>query len=209
MTDRCCIFAGGDAVSESCLDKEFISSALIIAADRGHLLAKSLGIDADVCIGDFDSSQKPVTGNIRCYPPEKDDTDLMLAVKLGLEKGCKLFQIYGAFGGSVDHLFGNIQSLAYLTENDAQGVMIGDNDTIRLVRPGIYTENERVGWSLSLFAYGGDVEGLGISGAKYNADNIRLTDSFPLGVSNTVLSENGAFISFRSGRLMIIRSRRD
>ena len=133
----------------------------------------------------------------------------MLAVKLGLEKGCKLFQIYGAFGGSVDHLCGNIQSLAYLTENDAQGVMIGNNDTIRLVRPGSYTENERAGWSLSLFAYGGDVEGLGISGAKYNADNIRLTDSFPLGVSNTVLSENGAFISFKSGRLMIIRSRRD
>ncbi|MBR1749494.1 MAG: thiamine diphosphokinase [Ruminococcus sp.] len=208
MTDKCSVFAGGDRVSSETLDMEHISFSYVIAADRGYLLAESLGIKCDLYIGDFDSSKQPSHGNVQTYPIEKDDTDLMLALRAGLERGCKSFQLYGAFGGSADHLFANIQTLAYLCENGAEGVLIGDKDTARIISPGLVKIKKRKGRSLSLFAFSEKVTGLTISGAKYNADNITLENNFPLGVSNSVISENGAEISFKTGRLLIIESER-
>ena len=64
--------------------------------------------------GSADSAEKPVFDNIEIFPSEKDDTDLMLAIKQGFESGCDDFLIFGATGGRVDHLLGNIQSLGYV-----------------------------------------------------------------------------------------------
>ena len=61
------------------------------------------------------------------------------------------------------------------------------------------------GWSLSLFAFGGAVEGLSIAGAEYTLENYRLLPADPLCVSNTALE--GCTIRFTSGTLLLYRSR--
>lgn len=51
-------------------------------------------------LGDFDSLGKaPKHPNVLQLPVEKDDTDTMFALKLGLEKGYRRFYIYGGLGG--------------------------------------------------------------------------------------------------------------
>ena len=96
---------------------------LYIAADRGYLTAKVLGITPSVILGDFDSY--PLTDEMResgaeiiRHPVEKDDTDLMLAIKLALGRGYTDIEIIGCLGGErFDHSIATLQSLAYVAEN--------------------------------------------------------------------------------------------
>lgn len=202
----CIILAGGDPVSEETFKEYAPDEAYIIAADSGLLLAESLGLKPDLIVGDFDSAPRPESGNIREYPVEKDDTDLMLAVKAGLENDCEEFYIFGATGGRLDHTFAAIQSLAFLLENSAYGCIISDDTFIELLFPGKYQLPYMQGFSLSLFSWSDVVSGLDIKGAKYNGNDLMLFNSFPLGVSNEVI-KGSASISFSHGVLLVIRSR--
>ena len=85
MTKKCTIFSGGEAVSAQCVAeyKPFIDDSLVISADKGYKLAQAVGVKSDIIMGDFDSAEKPVFDNIEIFPSEKDDTDLMLAIKQG------------------------------------------------------------------------------------------------------------------------------
>lgn len=209
MNEKCTIFAGGDGVSFKTLDMGFVAHSVIYGADKGYYLAKELGIECDIVIGDFDSSRKPEHDNILTFPVEKDDSDLSLTINHALENGCRDFQIYGALGGSVDHLYANITSLYFLVKNGASGVIKGDKDVIRLLTPGRHHFEKREGFSLSLFAYQGDVTGLSVSGTKYKCEDLTLTtDKFSLGLSNSVTDIGGADVSFSTGLLLVIESLR-
>ena len=208
MSEKCTIFVGGEPVSAAVLDMEHIASSVVYGADKGYYLAKYLGIECDVVLGDFDSSPKPERDDVMVFPTKKDDTDLMLAIKHALDAGAKDFQIYGALGGSADHLIGNIQSLSFIVKHGGKAVMTGERDTISLLPPGRYTVPFMQGYSLSLFSYSEKVTHLSITGAEYEASDITLDNGFPLAVSNHVSSPSGAKISFESGELLVIRSKR-
>lgn len=207
MIDTCVIFAGGDPVRPETIDRSIIEKAYVICADKGFALAESLGLKADIVLGDFDSLNYTPTGDkVMCFPPEKDDTDLMLAVNKALEMGAENIVIYGACGGRIDHMIGNIACLALIAEKGANGTIIGDNDIISLYMPCEFSVAYKEGFSLSLFAYSREVKGLAISGAKYCVQDCTLTDSVTLGVSNEITSRE-AKISFTEGRLLVIQSR--
>ena len=59
------------------------SDALVIAADGGLRHTEALGLTPDIILGDFDSLGY-VPEDSRVFPVEKDDTDALLAVRLGL-----------------------------------------------------------------------------------------------------------------------------
>jgi len=204
MEKHCAVFCGGDPVSAQTIGR-LPSGCCIIAADSGYRLAQELGLVPDLVIGDFDSSSKPEHSNIKVYPVEKDDTDLMLALREGLRSGCTRFHIYGATGGRLDHTVAAIQSLAFLLDNSASGEILSDSERIELIQIGAYSAPKMPGYTLSLFAYSDTVKGLSISGAKYCCKKLDLVSSFPIGVSNEVTDEC-ADITFDSGRLLIIRS---
>ena len=84
-----------------------------IAADGGWLACRKTEVIPDLLLGDFDSlSAQPDFPNILRVPVEKDDTDTMLAVKTGLERGETEFHIYGGMGGRrTDHTVANFQAL--------------------------------------------------------------------------------------------------
>ena len=181
---------------------------LVIAADGGY--AQEFGCLPDAVVGDFDSlGFVPESEHVQVYPKQKDDTDMMLAVKLGLEKGFREFVLLGGIGGRFDHTMANIQTLAYLLSHGASGVLRGDHTDMFLIG-----ETERKCFSpetkgiLSVFSYGEKAEEVRICGAEYELESATLTDTFPLGVSNSFIGKE-VTISVGKGRLLIVHEKMD
>lgn len=104
-------------------------SDYVIAADAGFEYCTENCIIPDLVLGDFDSLGKaPKHPNVLQLPVEKDDTDTMFALKLGLEKGYRRFYIYGGLGGKrPDHTIANMQALLFLLSHGARGWLFGEN----------------------------------------------------------------------------------
>lgn len=176
---------------------------LIIGADAGYLHLKKIGIEPDILLGDFDSMDLPEDKEVLVYPVMKDDTDTMLAIKLGFEKGYKEFVIFGGLGGKrTDHTVANIQSLAYIAEHGGKGTLVGNNEFFTVIKESELTLDKKVK-GFSVFAYGGKAEGVSIVGSLYDVENAELTPFFPLGVSNKPNSAT-VKISVEKGYLLIV-----
>ena len=75
----------------------------VIAADGGWRICREEGIVPDLLLGDFDSLHTvPDLAISAVVPVEKDDTDMMLAIKEGLARGETDFRLYGGVGGRTD-----------------------------------------------------------------------------------------------------------
>lgn len=182
----------------------------MIAADGGF--AQEVGCCPDAVIGDFDSlGFVPEAENVQVYPQQKDDTDMMLAVKLGLSKGYRKFVLLGGIGGRFDHTLANVQTLAYLHEQGATGVLKGDETDIFLIGSAegrmnqIVFPKETTG-IFSVFSYGETARGVSIRGGEYEVENVTLTDTFPLGVSNSFVGKEVA-VSVGEGRLLVVHEK--
>ena len=157
--------------------------ALVIAADGGLRHTQSLGIAPDVILGDFDSLGY-VPADSRVFPVEKDDTDAMLAVRVGLERGCGSFLLYGAMDGPrLDHTVANFQTLAHLAARGARGWLIGRDYVATVISGNGLAFAEDAAGIVSLFCLGGAAE-VTLEGLKYPLNRGTLTPDFPLGVSN-------------------------
>ena len=174
----------------------------IIAVDGGY--EKLRGSRIDLVVGDFDSlSYVPEHPHVVRLKPEKDDTDMMIALKRGLERGYRIFHIYGGCGGRFDHTLANIQCLAYLAKKHARGFLIGCRHTVTLIEnDSIEFPKERTGY-VSVFSYGETARGVTIKGLKYTLTDARLIDREPLGVSNEFVG-TPSLIRVREGRLLVV-----
>ncbi len=181
------------------------SDDLLIAADAGYIHLKNLDVEPDIIIGDFDSMEAPENKEILRYPVMKDDTDTMLAIKLGFEKGFTVFKIYGALGGKrQDHSIANLQALGFIAENGGVGTLIGTNESFTVIKNSEITlEPSFKGFSV--FAFGGTAAGVSEKGSLYELDNVELTPYFPLGVSNKFIGKP-VTVSVKKGCLLIIVS---
>lgn len=179
-------------------------SDLIIAADGGYSTLKKLNIKPDLVVGDFDSlGETPENENIIKYPIKKDDTDTLLAVKIGLEKGYKTFVIYGAIGGRLDHTVATIQTATFVAENGGIAYIYDGTHTVTAIKnTSIKFKNTAKGY-VSVFALSGISKGVSISGLLYELNDVEITPSFPLGVSNEFICK-GSEISVKNGVLTII-----
>ena len=183
------------------------SEDCIIVADGGYDYISDLGVSPDVIVGDFDSVQNDFSATdatVQKHPVIKDDTDTMLAVKIGLDNGYTDFMIFGGIGGKrTDHTIANFQTLAYIAENGGRGTLIGNGECFTLIRDDdIVIEGEQDSF-FSVFAYGGNAQGVSISGSHYDVDSAELTPFFPLGVSNK-FKENTVRVSVKKGCLLIV-----
>ena len=187
---------------------DLTSKDLVIAADGGYDYLIRLGLRADVVLGDFDSVTSPdLWDDAICekltYPPEKDDTDMMLAIKLGLSRGYREFAIYGGLGGRLDHTIANIQSLTYLAGEGAAGILYGDSYALTVIKDSSFTVPKDATGMVSVFSLSDSSENVSIKGLKYEVDGVTLTNAFPLGVSNETTAKKG-IISVGSGTLLIL-----
>lgn len=59
-------------------------------------------------------------------PSQKDDTDMMSAVKAGWMAGAREFHILGGLGGRLDHTIGNLQLLGFVSHAGGTAFLYGD-----------------------------------------------------------------------------------
>lgn len=182
--------------------------SFVIAADGGLRHTEKLGIAPDAVLGDFDSlGFCPEGANV--FPVEKDDTDAMLAVRLGLRRGCGEFLLYGSLDGPrLDHTVANFQTLQFLAEHGAAGYLIGNTTMVTVVKNGKITFPAGLSGTISVFCMGSDAVGVTEKGLFYGLENGTLSSGFPLGVSNHFTGE-AAEISVKNGSLLVLWERKD
>lgn len=204
-TPVCYIFGAGEF---SPCEITLSDDDLVIAADGGYDHLINMGLRADIALGDFDSvtSYEIWEDNI-CekftYPPEKDDTDMMLAIKLGLSKGYKNFAIYGGLGGRLDHTLANIQALSFIACEGAQAVLYHEHYALTAIKDSSFTLPKDTSGYISIFSLSDKSENVTIKGLKYQVEGTVLTNNFPLGVSNEAIGKKG-IISVENGTLLIL-----
>lgn len=173
----------------------------VIAVDGGLNHAKRLGITPDAVLGDFDSLGFVPAGST-AFPIEKDDTDMMLAVKHGLRECFERFVIYGGMDGRrLDHTVANFQTLGFLVSHGAYGFLVGRDYTAAALDYGTLTFPETARGDFSCFSLGASVRSVTIENLYYKADQVTLSPDFPLGVSNHFIGKE-AHITVRGGTLL-------
>lgn len=197
----CFIFAAGEDCGLWELPE---ADDLIIAADGGYVACRLAGITPDVLIGDFDSLDTLPDGiQTLKLPVEKDDTDTMAALRLGLEQGFRRFVIYGGTGGRrPEHMMANLQALSFLCSQEARGWIYGPGWVCTVMEHETVTFPETCRGNFSVFAFGGPATGVTERGFQYTLDRATLRPDFPLGVSNAFTGQP-AEISVETGQLLL------
>ena len=211
MDGKCILIGAGDlTVGELSVAAE----DLVIAVDGGLGYCGVLEIEPDVILGDFDSLtegerqaldglREQIPERIITLPVEKDETDMLAAIKYGLAKAYRDFRIYGGTGGRVDHTLANIQCLLYLKKQDAVGYLIDGDGMMFVIQDEAIHLKAGLEGTLSLFCMGETAEGVTIEHMKYPLRDARMTNDFPIGISNEFIGEE-AVISVRKGALVCI-----
>ena len=182
----------------------------IIACDAGYDNALSNKLKPDLIIGDFDSYDGDINAThgdipVMDFPVRKDDSDTMLAIKYAVNHGYDKILISCALGGRMDHTIANVQALNYIASKGLQGTLISDTESMYGLYPGKYTFPRKDNKSFSLFAMGGKVTGINISGSKFDVTDVTLYYYDPMGLSNGWVSDE-ITLSFASGTLLAIES---
>ncbi|MCI2058385.1 MAG: thiamine diphosphokinase [Oscillibacter sp.] len=199
---RCFIFSAGTFYG---LRERPCAGDLVIAADAGYRTCLRLGITPDLVEGDFDSMEEPEEfPHVLRVPVEKDDTDTMLAAKIGAERGCGAFYLYGATGGSrLDHTLANFQTLLWLKKRGAECVLYDREFAFTALCGGTVEIPRQVERGIvSVLCLGETARGVTERGLQYPLENAVLTPGFPLGVSNHILAER-ASVQADSGDLIV------
>lgn len=200
---RCIIIGAGEFKTDAwnCKEEDYL-----IAADGGYEYLEQMGIVPDLLIGDMDSIERKGCQEkiqIKRLPREKDDTDMLAAIKEGLALGYKEFVIYGALGGErMDHSLANIQCLLYLHNHGAKGVLYGIHDRVELLCNDKRIYPASMKGIFSIFAFGEDARGVTEQGFKYSLQDATVKMEFPIGISNEFIGQE-SLIEVKNGKLLI------
>ncbi|MCI8422081.1 MAG: thiamine diphosphokinase [Lawsonibacter sp.] len=203
MEKRVCYVVGALSLSPS-LRPCPAAGDYVIAADRGYDALMAYGVTPDLAVGDFDSlGYTPNHPNVISLPVEKDDTDMLFALRRGLELGYRRFVLLGGVGGRLEHTLANLQLLDWLTTQGAQGVLAGEKTAATALRNGRLVFPAEMTGGLSVFCNSGLARGVCLSGLKYPLEDYTLTGSFPIGVSNQFLGTTAA-VTVKEGCLLLL-----
>lgn len=216
MNRNKCIIVGAGSFAGMCIKPE--EKDLVIAADGGYTHLKTMNIEPQVLLGDFDSLEVvPEHRRLIRHSPIKDDTDMALAVAYAEEEGYKKFLIYGGLGGRLDHSIANIQMITGMARRGLEAYLIGDGKIITAIHGGNYDSaeessvpvaeeirfsNEAKGM-ISVFCMGKPAKGVYEAGLKYTLSDATLSDGRALGVSNEFIGCESS-ISVKDGTLLIM-----
>ncbi len=186
----------------------------VIAADGGLMYCGILELEPDLIIGDFDSvdeEHKLAVDTIKelaperiiSLPIEKDDTDMLAAIKVGLSLGYKVFRLYGANGGRLEHTIANIQLLKYLKGQDAVGYIMDGNGMMLLAQNETICFKETMEGYVNIFSMNEKAHGVTIRGLQYELEQAILTNDMPIGISNQFIGQ-ASEVTVEDGTLLIL-----
>lgn len=213
-TGRIVIIAGGDINEPHFYKKLFHESDYIICVNGGSANAIKIGVIPDLLVGDLDSLNKTVRKGILksnpeiiSHPPEKDKSDLELALDYATREKPSEIIIIGALGGErVEHFFINLLLLQVPLKNGINARIIDERHEI-CIAENSYEIAGKPGDYLSLFALTPEVKEIVTEGLKYPLQKGTLYFGSTLGLSNE-FTNGTARITFASGMLLLIKHAR-
>ena len=207
MPKICYLVGAGDFAAKAFEKRPPRKADFVVAADGGYDALKTVKArkgEVDLLVGDFDSlTSIPTGGGIIRYPAKKDQTDMFLAMEDGLARGYRVFFIYGATGGRLDHTIGNLQLLSHLANRGGIGFLIGETENVTIIKDNALHFTSEARGTISVFSHGGPADCVSLTGLKYTLDDAVLKPDFPLGVSNEFIGFSSE-VFVKRGELLII-----
>lgn len=208
------IFANGDLQNPAKIKQMATQAKQIFAADGGLVHVQALGLIPNLLIGDLDSVTPEQVrwaeeqgAEVRRFPPDKDETDLELALMAAAETGTSRILIVAALGGRLDQTLSNIflLNLPALANMDVR-IDDGQQEVI-LVRESIDLIGQE-GETVSLLPLSPIVRGITTTGLKYPLEDASMIFYHSRGISNQMTGDK-ARIEFQSGILICMHERKD
>jgi thiamine pyrophosphokinase len=187
----------------------------IVGADGGTLALEQWGVVPHAIVGDLDSlgmeralefEARGVT--VIPYSPEKDESDLELAIAYAIEAKADEFVLLGILGGTrFDHELANTLLIAADHYRGRRMRAVRGDVTVRALHGGEELALEGApGDLVTLLAVGGDAEGVRTHRLRYPLAHERLAFGAARGLSNLVVSP-GASVTCERGVLLVIETR--
>lgn len=210
------LMGGGpkDHVPDLSQFKELTAETRWIGIDRGVLTLFDHGIFPEIAVGDFDSvleeEMELIDQNVRHLQtanPEKDETDMELALNWAISQKPSHIYIFGATGKRQDHQLANIYLLLKIRNElpHCQIDIIDRWNQISVFTSGQYRVERNIFTYVSFIPISNEVKGLTLSGFKYPLKDRNIFLGSTLCISNKLIEPVGTF-SFENGILMMIRS---
>ncbi len=213
------IIVGGGASPPLALAARLPTADLVICADLGYAHAGALGLRPSLLIGDLDSldeaglSAAEAAGVcVERHPPEKDATDLELALDAAVravahKTGPVSFTVVATpdIGERIDHLLSQLGLLASPNYRTFFVDAWFGQSHVHIVRPGTTRHVSSVPNELvTILAIGGNADGVETQGLRYPLRRETLTPFTTRGVSN--IAESTSFsVTCLHGCLAVIR----
>lgn len=212
------IVADGDVPTRQTVDRLVGATRieLVVAADGGALKAESLGLPAQVVVGDADSLPREEIDRLRSagaevivHPAAKDQSDTELAVGEALRRGAQSLLLIGAFGGRrIEHTLANILLLGSPELAGLDVRAADDTSVLRVMTgPARLELHGRVGDFVSLLPLSDRVSGVSTDDLAYPLSDAVLVQGPARGLSNELMAPS-ATISLLAGRLAVVHTTR-
>ncbi|GHD18601.1 thiamine diphosphokinase [Tianweitania populi] len=207
---RFSLLLGGDLTVTPRLRAQLAGSR-VLAADSGIAHAAALGLEPELWVGDFDSSDAALQALMarvprETFPPEKDSTDGELAVDLALARGATELVLVGAFGGPrPDHAFLHMTMALRLAEAGTKVLLTsGDQEGVPLL-----VGSHRFDYAeQTLFSVLGFTDlVVSIADARWPLDHRAVPFGSSLTLSNFV--SGSLSVELHSGRALLVAHPRD
>lgn len=137
-------------------------------------------------------------------PSQKDDADMLSALKAGWAAGAREFHIVGGLGGRLDHTLGNVQLLTFISRAGGSAFLYGSRITATAVTDGsVRFPPVPVPQfpMVSVFSADNESHGVRIRGLKYEVSDFTVSNAIAQ-LSNELVGLD-ASISVEHGTLIV------
>lgn len=137
-------------------------------------------------------------------PSQKDDADMLSALKAGWAAGAREFHIVGGLGGRLDHTLGNVQLLTFISRAGGSAFLYGSRITATAVTDGsVRFPPAPVPQfpMVSVFSADNESHGVHIRGLKYEVSDFTVSNAIAQ-LSNELVGLD-ASISVEHGTLIV------
>ncbi len=206
---RIIIFANGLLENPTATIQPWLApDTLVAAADGGARHATAAGLIPHTVIGDMDSLTPSECAWLEAagtcllrFPPEKNETDLELALQWAARQNAAEIVILGALGGRPDQELANLMLLTLPELTERRVLIVAPPWEIQLLRGGTTTLiSGTPGDLLSLVPLGGAARDISTTGLAYPLTHETLSLGPARGISN-VFTTPQATIHFTEGLL--------
>lgn len=214
MTEQILIFANGDLgdgpMARRALDEA--QQAFVVAADGGARAAAHFGRRINLLIGDMDSLSAAELDEYRSqgveivrHSPEKDESDLELALQWVVRRRPAWVRILGGMGGRLDQTISNIYLLALPALRGLDVRFVSGSQAAWLIFPGENVIHGAAGDTVSLIPLSGVAGGVRTENLYYPLRDESLIFGPARGISN-VMTDAHARVWLQDGLLLVVQT---